>query len=61
MKLEQVVSTIQPIQVIGSKEIEITGIHIDSRLIEPGYLFIAVKGTQTDGHAYIPAAIEKGA
>ncbi|KAA6335340.1 UDP-N-acetylmuramoyl-L-alanyl-D-glutamate--2 6-diaminopimelate ligase, partial [termite gut metagenome] len=42
-------------------EIEITGIHIDSRLIEPGYLFIAVKGTQTDGHAYIPAAIEKGA
>ncbi|KAA6349567.1 UDP-N-acetylmuramoyl-L-alanyl-D-glutamate--2 6-diaminopimelate ligase [termite gut metagenome] len=61
MKLEQLLNTIQPIQVIGNKNIEITGINIDSRLIEPGCLFIAVKGTQTDGHTYIPAAIEKGA
>ncbi|KAA6320257.1 UDP-N-acetylmuramoyl-L-alanyl-D-glutamate--2 6-diaminopimelate ligase, partial [termite gut metagenome] len=61
MKLEQLLNKIQPVQVIGNKNIEITGVNIDSRLIEPRYLFIAVKGTQTDGHTYISAAIEKGA
>ena len=34
---------------------------MDSRLIEPGHIFVAVKGTQTDGHTYIQKAIEKGA
>jgi UDP-N-acetylmuramoyl-L-alanyl-D-glutamate--2,6-diaminopimelate ligase len=61
MTLEQLLSTIQPLRVIGNINREITGVNMDSRLIEPGYLFIAVKGTQTDGHAYIPTAIEKGA
>lgn len=32
---------------------------MDSRLVEAGHLFVAVKGTQTDGHAYIEKAIEK--
>ena len=40
---------------------DIQGVHIDSRLIQEGDMFIAVKGTQTDGHAYIAAAEEKGA
>ena len=40
---------------------EISGINMDSRLIEPGHIFVAVKGTQTDGHTYIQKAIEKGA
>lgn len=35
--------------------------NIDSRLIGTGHLFMAMRGTQTDGHAYIPAAIDKGA
>ena len=34
---------------------------IDSRQTEQGYLFMAMRGTQTDGHTYIPAAIGKGA
>ncbi len=34
---------------------------MDSRLVEEGNMFVAVKGTQTDGHAYIDKAIEKGA
>lgn len=37
------------------------GVNIDSRLIGTGHLFMAMRGTQTDGHAYIPAAIDKGA
>jgi UDP-N-acetylmuramoyl-L-alanyl-D-glutamate--2,6-diaminopimelate ligase len=41
--------------------ISITGIALDSRLVSAGDLFIAVKGTQTDGTKYIDQAIEKGA
>lgn len=38
-----------------------TGVSIDSRAIEPGDLFIAIKGENFDGHAYVAAAIEAGA
>lgn len=61
MKLNELLKTIQPIQIIGSTETEINGVNIDSRQIADGHLFMAMHGTQTDGHAYIPAAIEKGA
>ena len=61
MVLRELLKTIQPIQVIGSIETEITGVNIDSRQITAGHLFMAMRGTQTDGHAYIAAAIEKGA
>lgn len=60
MKLNELLKAIQPVQVVGASDIEITGINIDSRQIEAGHLFMAMRGTQTDGHAYIPAAIEKG-
>lgn len=40
---------------------EITGAVIDSRLVEPGYLFIPIKGARVDGHDFIPAVFEKGA
>jgi len=37
------------------------GITADSRAVQQNMLFVAVKGTASDGHDYIPAAIEKGA
>jgi UDP-N-acetylmuramoyl-tripeptide--D-alanyl-D-alanine ligase len=40
---------------------EIAGVVIDSRLIAPGYLFIATVGERVDGHNFIPSAFEKGA
>lgn len=40
---------------------EITGAVLDSRLVEPGYLFFAVKGEKADGHRFIPSVFEKGA
>lgn len=40
---------------------EIKGAVIDSRLVEPGYLFIPVKGEKVDGHRFIPDVFEKGA
>ncbi|KAA6302479.1 MAG: 6-diaminopimelate ligase [Candidatus Ordinivivax streblomastigis] len=39
----------------------VAGVHSDSRKIQSGYLFVAVKGTQSDGHDYINKAIENGA
>ena len=41
--------------------VTVTGIALDSRLVSPGDLFIAVVGTKTDGANYIAQAIEKGA
>jgi UDP-N-acetylmuramoyl-L-alanyl-D-glutamate--2,6-diaminopimelate ligase len=39
----------------------ITGIATDSRMVEPGALFVAVRGSQADGHQYVRPAIERGA
>ncbi len=61
MKLEELVKNIPLQNVEGETDIEITGVNIDSRQIAPGDLFIAIRGTQADGHAYIKAAIERGA
>lgn len=46
---------------IGNTEIEITSIQFDSRKVEAGCVFVATKGTASDGHQYIAMAIEKGA
>lgn len=61
MKLNDLLKAIQPTQVIGNKEVEIKEVNIDSRQVSEGHLFMAMRGTQTDGHAYIASAIEKGA
>ena len=61
MKLEKLIGGITSNHIIGKTSIEITGINIDSRSIEKGHIFVAVKGTQTDGHTFIEKAIEKGA
>ena len=61
MKLEELLSCIKIKQHIGNKDLEIRGLEIDSRNIKPGYLFIAIKGTATDGHTFIEKAIENGA
>ena len=61
MKLEVIIQGVAIEEIKGDILKEIKGIHIDSRLVEEGDMFVAVKGTQTDGHAYIEKAIEKGA
>ncbi len=61
MKLSELTKGIAVVETTGSADIEITGVNIDSRRIEPGHLFVAMKGTQVDGHKFIPKAIEKGA
>ncbi|MBO5069025.1 MAG: UDP-N-acetylmuramoyl-tripeptide--D-alanyl-D-alanine ligase [Roseburia sp.] len=45
----------------ADKKKEISGAVIDSRLVEPGYLFIPIKGAKVDGHRFIPDVFTKGA
>lgn len=45
----------------GSADVQITSVTADSRKVTPGTLFVAVKGTQVDGHTYIEQAIKDGA
>lgn len=61
MKLSELLKYVKPITIIGDLEAEITGVNIDSRKVEKGHLFVAIKGTQTDGHHFIPKALELGA
>ena len=47
MKLEKLLASIKALEVKGDLNKEISGVNIDSRLIEKDHLFFAVKGTQT--------------
>ena len=61
MILKDLLKEINPVCIEGNDCIDITGVNIDSRRIEKGHLFAAIKGTQTDGHQYIGKAVELGA
>jgi UDP-N-acetylmuramoyl-L-alanyl-D-glutamate--2,6-diaminopimelate ligase len=61
MKLKKLIKDLPILQIKGSKEIEITGISANSKLVAPGNLFIARKGKLQDGVQFIPEAIEAGA
>ncbi|MBA3602615.1 MAG: UDP-N-acetylmuramoyl-L-alanyl-D-glutamate--2,6-diaminopimelate ligase [Parachlamydiaceae bacterium] len=61
MKLKKLIKDIPDIQIKGAKEIEITGISLNSKLVSPGNLFIAKRGKVDDGADYISEAIAAGA
>lgn len=61
MKLKQLLKGIEYLDCRGSKEIDITGLASDSRLVAPGNLFIARKGEKHDGSHYVCQAIDAGA
>ena len=61
MLLSELLTAIEPIEVIGSTEKEIKGLHFDSRKVGQGDLFVAQVGTAVDGHTFIEGCVEKGA
>ena len=61
MELKELIHPLEMLEVIGNTDVEISGIQSDSRKVEEGFLFVAVRGTTVDGHAYIQSAIDKGA
>ncbi len=61
MKLSELLRDIDVSEVRAPADMEIADVCYDSRKAAPGAAFIAVRGYETDGHRYIPAAVEKGA
>ena len=61
MKLSEIIRDTDATILHGNADTEITSLCSDSRKVTPGSLFFAVKGYASDGHAYIPQALEKGA
>ena len=61
MRLNELLKNVETLNIVGDVNVEITGVNIDSRRIEKGHLFVAIPGTVTDGHKFIPKAIELGA
>ena len=60
MLLSELLGTIQPIEVIGRTDIQISNLHFDSRQIGAGDLFVAQVGTAIDGHTFIESCVAKG-
>ena len=58
MTFSELIKGIKTSAIIGEANVNITGVEIDSRKVKEGNLFVAIKGTQVDGHQYIPKAIE---
>ena len=61
MKLNDIIERMNVVAVHGRSDVEISALCSDSRKVTAGALFVAVKGYASDGHSYIPQALEKGA
>ena len=61
MNLETLLNRIPVLEIIGNKNPEVSEIVFDSRKAVENSLYVAIKGTVSDGHSFINAAIEKGA
>ncbi len=60
-KIGEILNCCETSEVRGSTDTEIVSVTTDSRKVEKGSLFIAVRGMQHDGHEFIPEAVERGA
>ena len=61
MKLKDLLRGIDVLESAADPDLEISGVSYDSRRTQPGSLFAAITGYETDGHRFIPMAVEKGA
>ena len=61
MKLRDLLKNVPTVCVNAPEDLEISGVSYDSRLTQPGDLFVAITGYAQDGHIYIPSAVSKGA
>src|SRR3989442_10454663 len=61
MRLRECGDVLDGVTMRGSLDREVTGLTDDSRRVSPGWLFVAVKGTQSDGHRFLAQAVAAGA
>src|SRR6266487_764475 len=61
MRLHDLLPDLPNASITGPTDVEISSLAYDSRVVRPGSLFVAIRGFHTDGHAYIPQALERGA
>jgi len=61
MKLDKLLKDVEIKNIYNNTNPEITGVSYSSMNVKPGYVFVAIRGFQTDGHKYIPDACKKGA
>lgn len=61
MKLKQLLAEVAVLESTADPEMEIHDISFDSRMTQPGDLFVAVCGYESDGHRFISAATQRGA
>jgi UDP-N-acetylmuramoyl-L-alanyl-D-glutamate--2,6-diaminopimelate ligase len=61
MILTDILQNVVLLKTIGNTKLDIQNIQFDSRNVEAGSVFVATRGVTSDGHQFIPMAIEKGA
>jgi UDP-N-acetylmuramoyl-L-alanyl-D-glutamate--2,6-diaminopimelate ligase len=61
LKLEYISRIIQPLTVLGPQNVDIRGLAYDSRAVQPGFLFVALRGLHQNGAQYVDDAIRRGA
>jgi len=61
MQLAELLQALPDAGEVGEVNVPVTGLTYDSRLVQPGWLFVAIRGTHVDGHAYIADAWARGA
>lgn len=59
--LDKLLQGVEVRSLVGDGTVAVGRLEFDSRKVAPGTLFFATRGTQADGHAYIPAAVAAGA
>ena len=61
MKIKELLEGIEVLSMSGSDELRVSGISYDSRKVQSGHIFFALKGEKSDGHCYIKNALQTGA
>lgn len=61
MKLGELLRNLDVLDASAAMDMEITGVSYDSRKTQPGDLFVAIRGFESDGHKFIPAAMARSA
>ena len=61
IRLSGLINDLTVVQLVGPHDVEVAGITTDSRVVQPGWMFVATEGEHMDGHRFVQSAMERGA